>query len=219
MTKRVHWHHALCQAAFDNAAKRFENKINEETPRRASERQQMKRSVLTDMLGDQRYERIMGWLKAPPHGIELGIIQIDFAKEMINACLPIIYQEDWNKHKDIICKKYNVVKHKPILLCELARRMGKTETATLTIAGIFMEVPGASWDLFAQDLDLSQINLKKIRDLCMMVNEGGKFKPLRDNVHEFSIHTEGEAKPKTLSARTPNVDVSVIFLCMLHRHD
>jgi len=182
----------------------------------------MKKNKVHKMKGDDIYENIVWWLHHIPHTgtpIKPNFLQQIFHEKMLQAFLPLIYGDDFERNRDIILRKYNIVRHNSMLLIMVSRRMGKTLGTVMMLFAILMALPGASIDVYAQSLDFAKVIVKKVRGLCMLLKDK-HFVVTEDNKTTFEIHIKGEAELKDITARSSEVKVSLSDLkkkkvCML----
>ena len=75
--------------------------------------------------------------------------QKDFHQSFLSACLRLIYEEDYERERHRVCKKYNFSSKKQQVLICAPRRMGKT-FATAFFAIVFaINVPGTEVSIFS----------------------------------------------------------------------
>jgi hypothetical protein len=204
----------LLEAAYDSALRECEASILQNVPQAISDHHEYRRSFKQEMQGDLIYANFMKFIDNLPNGFKMGILQQEFIEEIVHTILPIIYWDDWDQHKEMILRKYGMDRHSYIVLCELARRFGKTETAISCFYAMLMAVPRASIAVYAQNMTMSMTIVRRVRNLVLS-QKVKNFKVVEDNKHTFGIHIDGDAEPKYIYALSSKPQVIFVDVCVV----
>lgn len=97
--------------------------------------------------GDMRLEAIRKTLNSM--GLRRSHFQKLFHDHFIRACLPIIYQDDWELSSERVMRELGIEEIRPEFMVITPRRFGKTYSVAMFAAAMLLHVPGVKIAVFS----------------------------------------------------------------------
>jgi len=153
-------------------------------------------------------------------GVQRSPIQCDIHKEFIVACLPKIYQTNWDKRSPNIMKQFGVKKLKQEVLVVMGRRKGKSYSAAMFAAAMLLCVSDCSCIIFSTAERTAKLLMTVITDLIEKAFVQGTVKRedfrYETNNKEAVVFYGPDGSKRSLMCLPGSVRVSlfVFFCCM-----
>jgi hypothetical protein len=163
--------------------------------------------------GDRRLEAIRFTLN------NLGYTRSQFQKlfhtHFIQACLPIIYGDDWATHAERVMKEFGLERISPEVLVQTPRRFGKTVSVAMFVLAMLLNVPGIRICIFSTGKRASGGLMLEIMDRLREIPDGNS-RILKQNQEQLFISTvprgEGvKANSETAKKQINDSNVSRLY--------
>lgn len=118
-----------------------------------------------------------------------------FHEKFIQACLPIIYGDDWAMAAERVMAEFNLEKLSPEVLIQTPRRFGKTVSVAMYVIAVLLNVPGVRICIFSTGKRASSGLMREILDRLKHI-EGGTDRIVKHNQEELFICAAGTARGK-----------------------
>lgn len=151
---------------------------------------------------------------------QLHVLRLDQQKMVayiLSACLPMIYKNDLEVHKDRILRILKAPKIYELLLILASRRVGKTTCIASVAAALIICMPEITMTIFANVLTGSKRVMKMIVDFLNKDARGRAFLQDKTRVQNqgqmiLQDHLLGKSKTLEVYAATTNVCFLLFFV-------
>lgn len=99
------------------------------------------------------------------YGLKFSEDQVRVFNAFQNACLPLIYGDDWSEQKARVLRERKLDREESYTLVNMARRNGKTFSVAAAAAALVLSVPGCKIAIFSTCRRTSQMMLQAVSDM------------------------------------------------------
>ena len=104
-------------------------------------------TVGSEKTGAEKEKELRYWLDNL--GLKRTVHQVQFNEKMIKACLPKIYEKEWESDCDRIMKEHGITRIKKEICFSCPRRWGKTYSVAIFAAAFLLVIPSCRVSAFA----------------------------------------------------------------------
>jgi hypothetical protein len=140
--------------AYASALSLFQSEFNEEQAQERSRRRiRTRERVITEpnpnkqCMGDLRLLKLRWYLSNT--GFSRSADQVNFHEHFIQACLPLIFGDEWDKNSVRVMKQFKITELKSEVLCMTPRRFGKSWAIAMFVIAMMLAVPGVKLAVFS----------------------------------------------------------------------
>jgi hypothetical protein len=138
--------------------------------------------------------------------IKRQVLQCKFHAEMLKACIPTIFREEYERNRQSILRRWKFDDINTKVQVFAARRMGKTFSVCMLIASLLLQVPGIRIAVFGVALRTAIAIVKQVTRFLKSTPAFANFKA---QVSAQEITLEMGADIRVLTAFPASTDVSI----------
>lgn len=150
-------------------------------------------------------------------------IQVDIFTMFIEACLPLIYGDEWNENKARVLSERGLSREEPFCLVIMGRRNGKTYVTSAVACCLFLLVPDVTIAIFSTGERAAKMLMTVVEDMMKDAFNLGSHVKLQDYGHitknKEQIVKEGpDGTKRVLGCFPGSVRVSNLFYFYFKSH-